>query len=138
MLICFEDAFGNLARNFINKGATLLVNITNDAWFDARAEPQQHLSESVFRAVENRTSVIRCANTGISGLINAKGQIVGLVSDKSLNLTLVSGIKTFDVASRRAFKTFYTRKGDLFVLACLVLFILAGIRLKGQIKRDDR
>ncbi|MBU2540401.1 MAG: apolipoprotein N-acyltransferase [Candidatus Omnitrophica bacterium] len=121
VLICFEDAFSNLSRQFLKEGASILVNITNDAWFDRQAEPQQHLSQSVFRAVENRVSIVRCANTGISGLINAKGKMEKFVSEE----TFVRGFKTFPVAVKLDYQTYYNRHGDLFVLICIILAMLA-------------
>ncbi len=75
VLICFEDTVASLARRFVKEGARLLVNQTNDAWFDETAAPVQHLSHSVFRAVENRVPLVRCANTGISCWIDPAGRI---------------------------------------------------------------
>ncbi len=138
VLICFEDAFSNLSREFVNKGASILVNITNDAWFDKRAEPEQHLSQSVFRAVENRISVVRCANTGISGLINAQGKIEKLLTDESGLETAVSDFETFNVASSSDYKTYYNRHGDLFVLACIVLAIIMILKsMQIKVKRKS-
>ena len=86
--ICFEDTQPKIIRKFTvdkngNKQADWLVNISNDGWFVKKSgdriipggELSQHLAGSVFRAVENRLSVIRCANTGISCLIDSSGNI---------------------------------------------------------------
>lgn len=75
-LICFEDIMSNLSRAFVRAGARLLVNQTNDAWFDRSAGPAQHMSHCVFRCVENRVPAVRVANSGISCLILPTGQIV--------------------------------------------------------------
>ena len=61
----------------VRNGSTLLVNITNDAWFGETGAPFQHFSMAVFRAVENRRSLARAANTGVSGFIDPVGRIVG-------------------------------------------------------------
>jgi len=76
VLICFESIFPELARDWTYKGANLLVNITNDGWYGRSSAPWQHLSMSVFRAVENRRSLIRSANTGISAFIDPLGRII--------------------------------------------------------------
>ncbi|KPJ99792.1 MAG: hypothetical protein AMJ60_03775 [Desulfobacterales bacterium SG8_35] len=76
VLICFESIFPALARDWTSSGANLLVNITNDAWFGRSSAPWQHLSMSVFRAVENRRSLVRSANTGVSAAVDPLGRIV--------------------------------------------------------------
>ena len=75
VLICFESIFPNLARAWTTGGANLLVNITNDAWFGRSSAPWQHLSMTVFRAVENRRSLARSANTGVSAVIDPLGKM---------------------------------------------------------------
>jgi len=77
VLICFESIFPELARDWTSRGANLLVNITNDAWFGRSSAPWQHLSMSVFRAVENRRSLARSANTGVSAAVDPLGRIIG-------------------------------------------------------------
>ena len=74
VLICFESIFPELARNHVASGANLLVNITNDGWFGRSNAPWQHLSMAVFRAVENRRSLARAANTGVSGCFDPLGR----------------------------------------------------------------
>jgi apolipoprotein N-acyltransferase len=75
VLICFESIFPKLARNWTASGANLLVNITNDAWFGRSSAPWQHLSMTVFRALENRRGLIRSANTGVSTYIDPLGRM---------------------------------------------------------------
>jgi apolipoprotein N-acyltransferase len=74
-LICYESIFSCLSRSQVQNGADLLVNLTNDAWFGKTSAPYQHLSMLVFRVIENRRYAVRAANTGISGIINATGNI---------------------------------------------------------------
>jgi apolipoprotein N-acyltransferase len=122
-LICFEDAFPELSRRFIKKGALILVNITNDAWFGRGAQPRQHLSQSVFRAVENRTSVVRSANTGISGLIDAKGR-ASIIGDRyCAREDIGAGFKTFRVQAKSKNFSFYSLYGDCFAYICVILVL---------------
>ncbi len=74
-LICWEVLFPDLTRNLVKKGAGFAVNLTNEAWFGKIAFPQQMLSSCVFRAVENRINLVRCANTGISCFIDPYGRV---------------------------------------------------------------
>ncbi|MDA8139045.1 MAG: apolipoprotein N-acyltransferase [Desulfobacteraceae bacterium] len=76
MLVCYEAIFPDLARAMVNNGAQLLINITNDAWFGRTSAAYQHFSMAVFRCVENRRSMARAANTGISGFIDPCGRII--------------------------------------------------------------
>jgi len=134
VLDCFEDVFPELARQFIKRGARLLVNITNDAWYKDTSAPWQHLQASVFRAVENRVCLARAANTGISGFISPCGEIVSLVRDDSGKATFIAGIDTEDLFLPSWEQSFYTRYGDVFTVFCLVImvlhYILARIRKK--------
>lgn len=75
-LICFEDVFAGLSRRAVRRGARLLVNITNDSWFDGSSESEQHLRQSVFRTVENGVPMVRAANTGVTCLIEASGRVM--------------------------------------------------------------
>lgn len=118
VLICFEDTLGGLARQFVRQGAGLLVNMTNDAWFQDTKEPFMHAQASVFRSVENRRSLVRAANTGVSGFIDASGRMVQTVADERGKKTYVSGYAIAKVGFDRQ-ETFYTRYGDVFLLLCL-------------------
>lgn len=126
VLICFEDLFPELSREFVRRGAGFLVNITNDAWYKKTNAAHQHFQACVFRAVENRVFLARSANTGVSGFINPWGKIISLVGDESGKNIFISGYNTREIIPARESITFYTRYGDIFPLACL-LFVLYGI-----------
>jgi len=117
VLICFEILFPDIARNFVLNGADILTTMTNDAWFGRTQAALQHFSIAVFRAVENRRSVVRAANTGISGFVDPAGTIL----EKTDIFTACALICQVPVMSG---KTFYTRHGDLAAQACLVAFFL--------------
>ena len=111
--ICYEIIFPGLSREMVKNNAVLLLNITNDAWFGTSSGPYQHFSMTIFRAVENRRTLARAANTGISGFIDPAGRI--LASTALLEEAVVT--RTVPLIHK---KTFYTRFGDLLALACLV------------------
>jgi apolipoprotein N-acyltransferase len=75
ILICFESLFPEISRGFVKGGAEFLLNITNDAWFGKSQAPLQHASMAVFRAVEQRMGIGRCANTGITMFIDRYGRM---------------------------------------------------------------
>jgi apolipoprotein N-acyltransferase len=75
VLICFESIFPDIARREAVKGANLLINLTNDAWYGESSAPHHSWAMTVFRAVENRRSLVRSANTGISGFVSPTGEI---------------------------------------------------------------
>lgn len=76
VLICFESIFPDIARKWVKAGANVLVNLTNDAWYGKSSAPYHSLAMSVLRAVETRRSLVRSANTGISGFVDPLGRMV--------------------------------------------------------------
>lgn len=125
--ICYEIIFPGLARAMAANGASLLINITNDAWFGKTSGPYQHFSMTVFRAVENRRSLARSANTGISGFIDPAGRI--LAATPLLQTAAVT--QTLPLLTA---KSVYTRIGDLFAQACLALVLLIAVVAMGRQK----
>ena len=131
VLICYEGILPEAARMYKNATAELLVNITNDAWFGTTSAPYQHLSMSIFRAVETRLYLVRAANTGISAIVDPTGKI--LTQTEIFKKDAIHGNIKFI-----ALPSFYASYGDLLVWACficLVIFFLWG--LKGR-KRNVR
>ena len=126
-LICYEIIFPELAREYVNKGARVLVNITNDAWFGRSSAPYQHLAIAVFRAVETRTPLIRAANTGVTAIVDQNGHI------RTMTELFVEGYRTGTVRPGTA-DSLYLKVGDapawLCVLLVMLLFIRAGIKQK--------
>ncbi len=125
-VICYEIIFPDLVRRFVDKGANVITTVTNDAWFGRTAAPYQHFSMAVFRAVENRVPIARAANTGISGFIDTKGNILvvsGIFTREHLTHTLIPGTE----------KTFYTRYGDLFAYACVIFSLLLTANIPKKI-----
>ena len=129
ILICFEVIFPDLARASAKNGAQLLINLTNDAWYGKTSAPYQHFSMAVLRAVENRRSLVRSANTGISGFIEPTGKSSG-ETDIYIHTTATQNVSLLQI------KSFYTLYGDVFARLCMVVTaLLAGI---GCLKRTNR
>ena len=78
--VCYESVYGEYCTEYVRKGARLLAVITNDAWWGDTPGYVQHLSYSCLRAIETRRWVARCANTGISAIIDPSGKIVSRTS----------------------------------------------------------
>ena len=116
--------FPDLARRFVQNGARLLINVTNDAWFGETSAPYQHLAMEAMRAVENRVPLVRSANTGISAIVDIDGRIQAQTAL----------LETTFIADQLAWPhviSFYTQYGDWFVTLCvagtLVMLSYAGI-----------
>ncbi|HEX3033800.1 MAG TPA: apolipoprotein N-acyltransferase [Thermodesulfobacteriota bacterium] len=116
-LICYEDIIPSFSRKLVNRGANLIVNMTNDAWFGRSVEPYQHLVVSIPRAVETRLYLIRATNTGISAIIDPVGRIVA--KTEIFEQTTVEE----EVGIMDGEKTLYTKIGNVFPWGCLVFWI---------------
>lgn len=124
-LICFEDVFPAIARRMVLSGARMLVNQTNDAWFDPSPASMQHMAHSVIRAIENRVPVARSANSGITCVIDRTGQVLGSIPKAATNDApadcLFQGLFVPDAGMQLSF---YTRYGDWFAWLCVILSAL--------------
>jgi apolipoprotein N-acyltransferase len=116
-LICYEDLMPPLSRAFVkDTRANVLVNLTNDAWYGRTVAPWQHTRLAQWRAIETRRSLLRVTNTGITTLINAKGEI-----QESLPIFTPAVLKTqLEILEG---ETFYVRFGDGFAWAVSLLAI---------------
>ena len=132
-LICYESVFGEYVTEFVNNGADMLFVITNDGWWGNSPGHKQHLEFSKLRAIETRRSVARSANTGISGFINQRGDIIEK-SNYWEQTALCNTLKTNDKL------TFYVRYGDylykiaVFLTAMLVAMTIVKLILGKQWK----
>src|SRR5207253_10718002 len=131
-LICFEDTIGDLTRQFVIRGANLLVNVTNDGWFLHSAGSQQHLTNAIFRCVETRRPMVRAANTGVTCFVNQFGRVTQVLRDET-GSTFTEGVLAGEIKVPTEHElTFYTRHGELFAKVCagvtLLAVIIVGIR----------
>ena len=124
-MICFESTFPEINRRHVDMGADALVYLVNDGWYETPPEPQQHARQAIYRAIENRRPVIRCANTGISMVVNR----LGIVEEK-LELNQSGMINT--TINKNNNKTFYTRFGNVFAL---ILLIISSFFFVGTFKK---
>ncbi len=133
-LICFEDTLPELARAAVNSGAGFLVNITNDGWFDPSRQSLMHLDNAIFRAVENRVTLLRATNTGMSCAVLPTGERGACVQDVAGQAVMSAGVVVVDVPATVPEKTFYRKYGDIFAMLCFI-GILGMIFIK-EFKRE--
>ncbi|MDR1909336.1 MAG: apolipoprotein N-acyltransferase [Spirochaetaceae bacterium] len=122
--ICFEDTFGYLSRDFVRRGAELIVNLSNDSWSKSLACQMQHLGMAVFRAVENRRSMARATASGQTCGIAPDGRITAMAPDRE------EAWLTVELPLLRTL-TPYTRFGDIWGQSFALLGLL--ILLTGTI-----
>lgn len=123
--ICFESTVGGFCREMVfEKGerrADLIANLTNDGWFgNSDIAREQHLGISRWRCIELATPMARCANTGISALIDARGRILSQGVEGSQQKTKIDGILKGPLPLGTGV-TLYARVGNVFPRAVLAL-----------------
>ena len=126
-LICFEDMFPELAREYVQDDTDFLVNLTNDGWFGDSAEQWQHMAGGVFRAVENGVPLVRCCNNGVTCWIDATGRVRDILKDQNGSVYGI-GAMTIEVPLQKHAPTFYNRHGDRFGWGCVILAVALFVR----------
>ncbi len=115
VFICIEAAHPGIARSFTNEGADVLINISNDGYLGPTPVMRQHLSNAIFRAVENDRDVLRVTNSGISAYIDSAGRVMD--STPGFEPT----VRAWTAGGKHAGTTFYTRHGDVFAYLCALI-----------------
>src|SRR5258707_9677 len=115
VFICIEAAHPGIARSFANEGADVLINISNDGYLGPTSVMRQHLSNAIFRAVENDRPLVRVTNSGITAQISP----VGEVSDSTAGFQ--PAVRSWTIRKEVVRKTFYTRHGDVFAYLCALI-----------------
>lgn len=129
-LICYEDLIPELSREFVKTSkANVLVNLTNDAWYGRTVAPWQHARLAQWRAIETRRSLLRVTNTGVTTLVNAKGEIGDALPIFS------PGVLKTDVEILEG-ETLYVRFGDWFAWG-ITFISIAIIALKLTVRRSS-
>jgi apolipoprotein N-acyltransferase len=132
--ICFESIYPGLVGDFVRAGARFIVNITNDEWFGPSLGPSQHAQMAVMRAVEYRVGLARCANTGISMLVDPYGRV------RRRTALFVRDVLSGPVEMGDG-GTVYGRIGGLlepvFLAVCLALGLLSYVLPPARVKEFD-
>ncbi|MGD1822317.1 MAG: apolipoprotein N-acyltransferase [Pleomorphochaeta sp.] len=118
--ICFEDIFSDISRNFVNNGSNLLLNLSNDSWSKSIAAEQQHMYLGAFRAIENRKSVVRSTNSGITCLITAWGEIIEPIEPFTTNYRVYNVPIYYNTDQNLSV---YTKYGDYFVYTIFIIIV---------------
>jgi apolipoprotein N-acyltransferase len=138
VLICFEDIFPHVAREYADDDTDFLVNLTNNGWFGASAAQWQHAAGALFRAVENGLPLIRCSNNGLTGWVDSRGRLREVFRDDRGTIYgagfLTAEIPLLGVGQKRA-PTFYHEHGDWFGWGCAGI---GGIMLSRRILSGRR
>ena len=115
-IICYESVYGEYVGEYVKNGANLLAIITNDGWWDNTQGHKQHLSYAKLRSIETRKNIVRSANTGISSIINYKGEVIKTIAYEE------EGLINQRIGSNNKI-TFYTIYGD-FIYRISLFFII--------------
>ena len=137
-LICYEDIFPQLAREYVQDDTDFLVNLTNDGWFGDGAAQWQQAAAAIFRAVENGLPLVRSSNNGLTCLVDVNGRLREIFRDKTGSV-YGAGAMTIELplsspGQKRA-PTFYNQHGDWFGWSCVGG---TGILLVGKISGQRR
>ncbi|HLA69372.1 MAG TPA: apolipoprotein N-acyltransferase [Bacteroidota bacterium] len=116
-MICYELVYPEYVREFVRKGATFLVVVSNDSWWGNTSGAYQLAAYTGLRAVETRRWIVRCANGGISGVLSPAGRLISGTSMYEA-ATFSAGIKSMET------ETFFVRHGDFVGKGCLCASIL--------------
>ena len=123
VFICYESIFGDEIRQFVSKGAQVLVNLSDDGWYGDTSAPWEHLDMVRMRAIENHRWVLRSTNTGVTASIDPYGRIV----DQMPRHVRGALLARFNYLSD---ETFYTRHGDWIAWICALfsaLLVIVGL-----------
>ena len=128
--VCYESIYGDYYRGYVKKGAEAMVVITNDAWWGDTPGYKQHLHYASLRSIETRRSIARSANTGISCVINQKGEILE-ASPWWKETTIRTKINL------NSKETTFVKYGDIVgrVSTFMFLLLLANLLIKLLIRR---
>lgn len=128
-VVCYESIYGEFCTEYIQKGANVIFIITNDGWWEDTPGYKQHLALARLRAIENRRSIARCANTGTSAFINQTGDVF----DETPWWTPTVIKNTINLNNK---KTFYSVHGDFLgrIAASLSVLLLFWAFSKKMIK----
>jgi apolipoprotein N-acyltransferase len=117
IFICYESVFPDEVREFTANGAQVLVNISDDLWYGETGAPAQHLQMARMRAVENYRWILLATNNGTTASIDPFGRVVKK-SPRNVRTALIAPFEPQNES------TFYSRYGDVFAWACVVISLV--------------
>lgn len=129
VMICFESHFPNLSREYVNEGADVLVEMTNDGYLGPTPVLRQHLANAVFRAVETNRPLLRVTNVGISAYITERGEVVGPTAGYT------EDTRVWNVSRSDGSRTFYVKYGDWFAWASILVTL--ALLVFGMVRRRE-
>jgi apolipoprotein N-acyltransferase len=130
VLICFEDVFPHLAREYVSEDTDFLVNLTNNGWFGEGSAQWQHGTTALFRAIENGLPLVRCSNNGLTCWVDRHGRLREIFHD-SEGTVYGKGFLTTQIPllDRKRTPTFYNQHGDWFGWGCVgITFLQIAMR----------
>ena len=125
-IICYESIYSDYVTEYVRKGANLLFIITNDGWWQDTPGYKQHFAFARIRAIENRRSIARSANTGISGFIDQKGDVISKTEwwkPDAISATINAN------NSETLFTKFPYLMGGIAVISTFILLLLTTVQL---------
>lgn len=115
IMICYESHFPILSRRFVNDGADVILEMTNDGYLGPTGVLRQHLASAVFRAVETNRPLLRVTNVGITAYINENGEVIDPAKSYS------QATRTWQVSKSDGSLTFYMKFGDWMAWLCIIV-----------------
>ena len=112
IMICFESHFGQLSREYVRRGADVIIEMTNDGYLGPTPVLRQHLANAVFRAIETNRPVLRVTNVGITAYITPRGEVLDATQPYT------EDTRVWSVEKSDGSETIYLRFGDWFAWLC--------------------
>ncbi|MDB6065762.1 MAG: Apolipoprotein N-acyltransferase [Pedosphaera sp.] len=131
VLICYEDVFPHLAREYVFDDTDFLVNLTNNGWFGEGSAQWQHAAAALFRAVENGIPLVRCSNNGLTCWIDSCGRLRQVFKSDSDGIYgpgyMIARVPVLAPGEKRL-PTYYRLHGDRFGWGCIAFVVLQLLR----------
>ena len=128
--ICYEIIFPHQITDKNNK-PDWLINLTNDGWYGISSGPYQHMTTTQLRAIEEGLTIVRSANSGISGIINRYGKIISQIDLNKEDILDIYLPKKLQI------KTIYNSFGNLIVLTICLINILLSLYIEHKNKHNN-
>ncbi len=112
IMICYESHFASLSREFVKRGADVLIEMTNDGYLGNTPVLRQHLASAVFRAVETNRPVLRVTNVGVTAYVNKRGEVLDAAQPYT------EDTRVWTISKSDGKQTIYVRYGEWFAWLC--------------------